>query len=204
MTLPRPIRAVVFDIGNVLVRWDAALAFLPDLGTRAAVDAFLGRVDFSARNLRGDAGERFSDMAGEIADPADRALFSRYLSRYALTIPETVEGTWALMERLRTRGQAIHAITNWSAETWPVGVATHPRLGTAFGVTVVSGQERVLKPDPRIFAILCDRAGLAPADCLFIDDSERNVAGARAFGMEADHFTTPGALEAALTARGLL
>lgn len=198
------IRAIVFDIGNVLVRWDAALAFVPDLGTRAAAEAFLARTDFTARNLRGDAGENFTDMAGEIDDPADRALFAAYVGRYATTIPETIEGTWSLMDRLRGRGLEIHAITNWSAETWPIGVATHPRLGTAFGVTIVSGRERVLKPDPRIFALLCDRAGLAAADCLFIDDSAKNVDGARAFGMQAELFTTPDALEAALAARGLL
>jgi HAD superfamily hydrolase (TIGR01509 family) len=198
------IRAIVFDIGNVLIRWDAALAFLPDLGSRAAAEAFLARTGFAARNLRGDAGENFTDMALEIDDPADRALFAAYVGRYAATIPETIEGTWALIDRLRSRGLQIHAITNWSAETWPIGVATHPRLGTAFGVTVVSGREGVLKPDPRIFALLCDRAGLAPANCLFIDDSAKNIDGARAFGMQAEHFTTPDGLEAALIARGLL
>jgi len=71
-------------------------------------------------------------------------------------------------------------------------------------VTVVSGQDRVLKPQPGIFALLCERASLAPVDCLFIDDSAQNVAGARAFGMDAIHFTTPEALEAALIARGIL
>jgi len=201
--LHAPLRAVVFDIGNVLVRWDARLAFSPPL-TPAATEAFLVRTEFAARNLRADGGARFADLAAEIDDPADRALFATYVDRYADTVPEAIEGTWALLERLRARGLAIHAITNWSAETWPAGVAAHPRLATAFGVTVVSGREGVIKPDPRIFAALCDRAGLAPAECLFIDDSPRNVAGARDFGMQAEHFTAPAALEAALTARGLL
>jgi 2-haloacid dehalogenase len=161
-------------------------------------------VNFPALNLRADGGETFADLAREIADPSDRAVFETYVSRYALSVPHAIEGTWALLDRLRARGLAIHAITNWSAETWPAGVAAHPRLGTAFGVTIVSGQERLLKPDPRIFALLCDRAGVAPSDCLFIDDSPANVAGARAFGMDAELFTTPDALETALTARGLL
>lgn len=197
-------KAVVFDIGNVLVRWDAALAFLPALGTRAAVERFLARIDFPALNLRGDAGERFADLATEIGDPADRAAFATYLPNYARTIQDVIEGTWALIPRLQAQGLQTHAITNWSAETWPVGLATHPRLGRSLGVTIVSGQERVLKPDPRIFALLCDRTGLAAADCLFIDDSAKNVAGARAFGMAAVLFTDPGALEADLAARGLL
>jgi len=80
----------------------------------------------------------------------------------------------------------------------------HPGLETLMGQIVVSGQERVLKPDPEIFAILCERTGLAPQDCLFIDDSNSNVAGARHVGMEAIHFTSPAALEAELTGRRLL
>jgi len=197
-------KAVVFDIGNVLVRWEPQRAFAPALGSVEATDAFLARTDFMARNLRADAGESFADMAAELADPDDRALFANYVGNYSRTVPEAIEGSWALLERLRARGLQIHAITNWSAETWPHGVAVHPRLETAFGVTVISGHERILKPDPRIFALLCNRTGLDAADCLFIDDSQKNVEGARAAGMQAEHFTTPPALEAALTARGLL
>lgn len=195
---------IVFDIGNVLVRWDPVAAFLPELGNREAALAFLARTDFAARNLRGDKGERFADMATEIADPADAALFARYPEIYARTIQEPIEGSFALMDRLRAKGHGIHAITNWSAETWPVGVATHPRLGTSFGVTVVSGEEGVIKPDPAIFALLCERAAVGPSECFFIDDSLANVAGARACGWRAHHFTTPDALEAALIEEGLL
>lgn len=193
---------IVFDIGNVLIRWDARAAF-PALDP-AAAGAFLDRIGFSALNLRGDAGETWAEIARDIADRDDRALFLSYLPNYALAIAQPIEGTWDLLDRLRSGGHAIHAITNWSAETWVTGVATHPRLGTAFATTIVSGRERVLKPDPAIFALLCDRAGVAPETCVFIDDSQGNVAGARAFGMDAIHFTTPAALEAALTERGLL
>lgn len=198
-----PVSAIVFDVGNVLLRWDPALAFAPALGSRDAAEAFLGRIGFAELNLRADGGETFAALADEIEDPQDRALFLSYPDHYALTIAETIEGTWALMQRLRDRGLAIHAITNWSAETWPIGVATHPRLGMSFGTTIVSGQERLLKPDARIYARLCDRAGVAPGACLFIDDSARNVAGARAAGMDAVLFTTPEALETALAERGL-
>ncbi|WP_126975977.1 HAD family hydrolase [Frigidibacter oleivorans] len=197
-------KTIVFDIGNVLVRWQPHLAFVGPLGSHEAAEAFLQRTDFAALNLRADGGERFADLAAEIPDPADRALFAAYPAAYHLTIAEAIEGTWALMDRLRAKGHPIHAITNWSSETWGTGLALHPRLASAFGVTVVSGQERVLKPDPAIFGLLCARAGVAAPDCLFIDDSPKNVAGARAAGMEAIHFTAPEALEAALTERGLL
>lgn len=198
------IDTVVFDIGNVLIRWDAHAAYEERLGDRAAVQAFFDRIDFPALNLRGDAGESFAALAAGCADPQDGALLAAYLALYDRTIREPIEGSWALLERLRARGHAIHAITNWSAETWPVGLACHPRLGTAFGTVIVSGQERMLKPDPAIFALLCARAGVSAGQCLFIDDSAKNVAGARAAGMAAHHFTGPEALEADLIERGLL
>lgn len=195
---------IIFDIGNVLLKWDPAEAFLDDLGSREAVAAFLDRIDFHALNLRADGGETFADLAATLDDPADRALLASYLDNYALTIRETIPGTWVLLDRLRAQGHAIHAITNWSAETWPIGLATHPRLANAFEVTVVSGHEGLLKPDARIFQLLCERAGVAPADCLFIDDTKRNADGARAAGLDGVHFTGPEALEQALLERGLL
>lgn len=197
-------KAVVFDIGNVLIRWDPRLAFAGSLGGMREAAHFLERVGFAGLNLRADAGESFAALAREIADPLDRGLVESYPRVFAQTIAEPIEGTWDLLERLRMRGLQIHAITNWSAETWPTGLATHARLGTAFAVTIVSGREGVLKPDPRIFGLLCERADLAPQDCLFIDDSPANVAGAQDFGMQAELFTAPAALETALKARGLL
>lgn len=197
-------KAVVFDIGNVLVRWDARQAFAARLGGAAQAASFLERIDFAALNLRADGGETFAELARDIPDPQDRAMLESYPQFFAQTIAEPIEGSWDLLERLRDRGLALHAITNWSAETWPVGVRVHPRLGTAFDTLIVSGRERMLKPDPRIFALLCDRAQVAPQNCLFIDDSPKNIAGARDFGMQAEIFTTPETLEGALIARGLL
>jgi HAD superfamily hydrolase (TIGR01509 family) len=196
--------AVVFDIGNVLVRWDARLAFAGATGGLDAAEAFMARIGFDALNLRADGGERFADLAAQIADPADRTIFRSYVENHSLAIAERIDGTWDILDRLRNRGVATHAITNWSAETWPAGLRAHPGLATAFGATVVSGHEGVVKPDPAIFAILCARTGLAPGDCVFVDDNIHNVAGAVAAGMDAIHFTGAAALEAALTARGLL
>ena len=195
---------VVFDIGGVLVEWQPHLAWLDELGSREAVEAFMARIDFPARNLRADSGARFADLAAELDDPDDRRLLASYVDRYPRTVPQAIDETWALLDRLTARGVPVHAITNWSAETWPRGLTVHPRLGTAFGVTVVSGQEGVVKPDARIFEILCERAGVAPEDCVFIDDGPHNAEGARAVGMEGIHFTSPAQLERDLTARGLL
>ena len=196
-------RAVVFDIGGVLIDWRPHLAWRDEL-TEVQTRAFMERVDFTARNGRADAGEQFHDLAAELDDPGDARLLAAYVERYPLTVQDTVPGTWELLDRLREGGTTLHAITNWSAETWPHGLTVHPRLQDVFATTIVSGIEKLSKPDPAIFRLFCDRAALSPEDCLFIDDSAPNVAGARSIGMDAVHFTVASALEKALIERGLL
>ncbi len=197
-------KAVVFDIGGVLVDWKPHLAWAEALGSEDAAHAFIERTDFLARNARGDNGERFADLAQELDDPQDQRLFAAYVGLYTRTVENAIHGTWDVLDRLRAQGTPVHAITNWSAETWPEGLKVHPRLGEVFGTLVVSGQEGVMKPDARIFELLCARAGIAPEECVFIDDGLHNVEGARAVGMDGIHFTTPRALEAELTERGFL
>lgn len=195
---------VVFDIGGVLVDWQPHLAWMEDFGSEEAVRDYLERTDFMARNARADGGERFSDMAKELSDPDDAKLFTRYVERYELTVPNKLQGSWDILHALAERDVPVHAITNWSAETWPHGINAHPELGEVFGTTIVSGQEGIMKPDQRIFDLLCERAGVAPEDCVFIDDSEKNVKGAMDAGWDAIRFTDAPALRAALEQRGLL
>ncbi len=195
---------VVFDIGAVLIDWQPHLAWMDELGSREAVEAFMERIDFRARNTRGDNGERFADLAAEIDDLEDRARLAAYVSLFHKTVPDEIPGTWDVLDRLAERGVPLHAITNWSAETWPEGAKVHPRLDEVFGTLVVSGREKISKPDPRIFELLCTRAGVAPEDCVFIDDGPHNIAGAEAVGMDTILFTDAEALESELEARGLL
>lgn len=194
---------VVFDIGGVLVDWDPVLAWQEDLGPEGA-RAFLARIGFDKINLACDAGASFAVAAAAIADPGDAARLLDYLPRYARTVPHKVAGTWEILRELKARGVPVHAITNWSAETWPEGVKAHPELGEVFGTTIVSGQEGMIKPGTGIYRLLCARAGVAPDACVFIDDGLHNCIGARAAGMDAIHFTGAEALRAALTERGLL
>ena len=199
-------RNIVFDIGNVLVRWNLHAAFAQDFDSPEAIDAYLEQIGFHDWNRRQDGGRPWAEGIAELhARHGDRAHPAvEYPARHALTIAEPIAGTWAILDRLAARGHALYAITNWSSECWPDAQRLHPRLEQVFRDIVVSGREGLLKPDAAIFRILCDRNGLDPATCLFIDDSAANAAGARAFGMDAVTFTTPEALETELTARGLL
>ncbi|WP_170465827.1 HAD family hydrolase [Ruegeria arenilitoris] len=197
-------KAVVFDIGGVLIDWQPHLAWVEALGSEDAAHAFIERTGFRERNARGDNGERFADMAKELDDPQDQSLFAAYVELYTRTVETPIHGTWDVLDQLKAQGIPVHAITNWSAETWPEGLKVHPRLGEVFGTLVVSGQEGVMKPDARIFEMLCERAAIAPQDCVFIDDGLHNVQGAQAVGMDGIHFTSPQALEAALSEWGFL
>lgn len=194
---------VVFDIGAVLVDWQPELAWADELGLDGA-RAFMARIGFDKINLACDAGASFAEAAKEIADPADAARLAAYVERYHLTVPNKITGTWDCLYDLKDRGVAIHAITNWSAETWPVGLKAHPELGEVFGTTVVSGEVGMIKPSVEIYRLLCARAGVSAENCVFIDDGRHNCLGAKAAGMDAIHFTGPETLRDQLQAKGVL
>ena len=157
-----------------------------------------------ALNKRADNGEAFADLALEVTDPGDRQLFNTYISRFQHTVRDAVPGTWSIVDQLLARNVPLHGITNWSAETWPEGLKAHPRLDEIFGTLVISGREKMSKPEPGIYQLLCERADVAPEDCVFIDDGLRNVKGAMDVGMDGIHFTDAAALARELSERGLL
>lgn len=194
---------VVFDIGGVLVNWQPHLAWVDELGEEGA-RAFMDRVSFDKINTACDGGATFAQGADLIEDPADSASLAQYVTRYTRTVPDKLTETWDILYALKDKGVAIHAITNWSAETWPEGLKIHPELGEAFDTTVVSGQIGIMKPSTEIYRTLCGRAKVRPEQCVFIDDGLHNCLGAKAAGMDAIHFTGAVDLRGNLEKRGLL
>lgn len=196
--------AVVFDLGNVLVRWEAARAFDGRL-TDAEVEQFFADVDFPALNLRQDAGRPWHEARAEVArtHPQHAATLDLYVERFAHALPGPVPGSAEVVDDLRAAGVRVLGLTNWSAETYHHAVPAAPVIGRLEAV-VVSGHEGVVKPDPRIFRVLAERHDLDPARTVFTDDSPVNVAGAAALGYQAVLFTSAPALRAELVARGAL
>jgi 2-haloacid dehalogenase len=195
---------VVFDVGNVLIEWDPEHLYrklIPDAAARAD---FLARICTMEWNLEQDRGRRWAAAVAErIALFPDQApLIAAYSDRWHEMVPGEVPGSVAILERLREAGVPLYAITNFSSEKFAEAQARFPFL-TRFIDVVVSAEEGLLKPDPAIYRRLLDRNGLAASDCLFIDDSEKNVIGARAMGMRAHHFRDAAGLAAALRAEGL-
>jgi 2-haloacid dehalogenase len=196
---------LVFDIGGVLIDWNPAYLYRKLLPDEVAVSTFLSEVCTSAWNEQFDAGVPFADGIAELAGryPDQAALIEAYWLRWHEMLGGAVSGTAGILGRLKDAGVPVHAISNWSAETFPRAKEIYPFLG-AFDVLVVSGAEKLVKPDAAIFERFLERAGVRAEECIFIDDNAANIAAAAALGFHTEHFSTAEALEAQLTALGLL
>ncbi|MEM6679691.1 MAG: HAD family phosphatase [Pseudomonadota bacterium] len=195
---------VVFDVGQVLLRWDPMPVLEDVLGGAAALTAFRERVDFMAFHTERDRGRTAVEAVAEMARiaPDYASAVEQLYARWLETIPNAIDETVAVFEALEAAGCPIYGITNFPSEEWRRTVPAYPFLGR-FTDVVVSGDERVVKPDPAIYRLLMERNGLTPETCVFVDDSEKNIRGARAVGMDAIHFTDPSVLVPALRERGL-
>ena len=196
---------VVFDIGNVLIGWDPRVLYRKIFATEDEVAWFLGHVCTPDWNLEQDRGRSFEEAIAETTarHPAYAGAIAAYHHRWAETILGPIAGTVAILDELEAQGTPLYAITNWHQDKFR---ETRGRFSflDRFRDIVVSGDERVVKPDPAIYRLLLDRNGLQASSCVFIDDSPKNVAGAEAVGMKAHHFTSPEALRGYLTGAGVL
>jgi 2-haloacid dehalogenase len=196
---------VVFDIGNVLIRWEPRALYRQIFATEEEVEWFLGNVCTTEWNHEQDRGRSFEAGIAELTVrfPQHAEAIAAYHHRWSETILGPIDGTVAILEQLSAQATPLYAITNWHQDKFRETRARYPFLGL-FRDIVVSGDEGLVKPDREIFQLLLDRNGLSAGDCLFIDDSPRNVEGAAAAGMKAHHFTGPGSLHSALVAQGIL
>ncbi|YAL81979.1 HAD family hydrolase [Dermacoccaceae bacterium W4C1] len=202
---PTPADAVVFDLGNVLIRWDPAPAVAAAVGEERA-QRFLAEFDFTAWNIEQDRGRSFAD--GEAAAIRTHPQFEQeiraYRPHFEQAMTGEIEDTVAVLKELHAAGVPLFALTNFSAELIGVALDKFDFLDL-FEDIVVSGEEECIKPDPEIFEELESRvlhvAGLD--DCIFIDDSEANVLAAQAHGMDAILFTDTGHLREDLRVRGM-
>lgn len=197
---------VVWDVGRVLVEWDLALLYRDAIPDAAARARFVAEVVSEEWHGQHDAGVPWSDMVpARIAQfPQHAALIARYASHWMDSIPGPVAGTHDLVRRLGARTVPQYAITNFGVDAWALFRPTFPILDHCRDI-VVSGAERLIKPDPAIFELAAQRFGQTPETMLFIDDNAANIATARALGWHTHHFTQgAAALEADLVRYGLL
>jgi 2-haloacid dehalogenase len=196
---------VTFDLGGVLIDWDPRYLYRSMFDDEAEMERFLAEVTTQEWNTQQDAGRPWAEAVEVLTAefPDHRDLIEAYHLRWHETLGDAIEGTVEILAELRDRGFRLLALSNWSAETFPVARRRYPFLAWFEGI-VISGEVGVAKPDERIFLTLIDRHDIEPSRTVFIDDSEPNVRAAEALGFVAVRYAGSAALRAQLEMLGLL
>ena len=193
------IDTVIFDIGNVLYRWDLRCLFEKLIDDPEELDWFLAHVVTPEWHFQHDAGRSFAAMVAErsreFPQYADHIL--AYSRRFAETIPGPVDGMLGIVRALAEKAIPLFAISNFGAESWAQFRPTAP-IFDLFADIVISGEEKLIKPDSSIFELALDRFGRRAGQCLFVDDRQDNIAAADAVGMAGHHFQDALRLESEL------
>ena len=178
-------RNIIFDFGNVLVQWHPERVYGEYFGDEAKAWWFLRHVADLDWRQRIDAGESQDACIAELKarQPEYAEAIELYRSHWREMLTGEMPGMRELLIELRVKGYEIYGLTNWSMETFPEA-REHFGILQLIDRYVVSGAERLVKPDPRLFRVLLDRYGLKAEECTFVDDNPDNVAAARALGME--------------------
>jgi 2-haloacid dehalogenase len=201
----RPPTTVIFDLGGVLIDWDPRHLYRSLFADEASMEAFLAEVATPAWNERQDAGRPWAEAIAELVErhPDQRELIEAFHARWPEMLAGPIEGTVDLLSELRKTDLRLYALSNWSAETFPIARRQFPFLGWFDGI-VISGDVGSLKPDAEIFERLVARYAIDPATAVFIDDSPVNVEAARRLGFVALRFVDAPALRHDLEELSLL
>ncbi|WBO22375.1 HAD family hydrolase [Sphingomonas abietis] len=201
----RPI-AVVFDVGNVLVDWNPRAFFARHIPDTDRLDRFLGEVATLEWHTQHDAGRDFAETSAELIAryPHEAENIRRWGEAFGDTIGALLPGMAELVADLDAAGVPLYAITNFSHEFWPPFRAREAALFDRFRDILVSGEVRLIKPDPAIYALALTRFGLAPGEGLFVDDRADNIAAGEQAGFPGHLFRDATTLRGALEGYGLL
>ena len=202
--MPQPVDAIIFDVGNVLYQWDIRHLYAQLIDDPLELDHFVTTIVTPEWHFQHDAGRPLAEMVDELTArfPEHATLIAQYVPRWLETIPGPVPGMIDLAERLALLGYPLFGITNFGVEFWDMFRPTAP-IFDLFRDIVVSGAEKLVKPDPAIYHLAIARFAIDPARTLFIDDREDNVASAIACGLQGHVFRNIATLEAELATLGV-
>ncbi len=198
-------KTLVFDLGGVLINWDPRHLYRKLIDDEDGIDIFLAEICNSEWNVKQDAGRPLAEATAERVAlfPEKKSLIEAFYDRWEEMLGGEITETVEILRELKTRGEPLYALTNWSGETFPIALQRYDFLQWFEG-TLVSGDEKMAKPDPAIFHLLLNRYGLQAQDCLFIDDSKINIEAAIKIGFDTHHFTSANQLRQYLTQGNLL
>ena len=195
--------AIVFDLGGVLIDWNRQYLYRGMFdGDEAELNNFLTTVCPLEWNAKQDAGRSFAEAIAERVHlfPEYTPYIQAYFSRWQEMIGGEITGTVHVLSALRDKGYPLYALSNWSAETYPL-VRKRFEFFNWFREVILSGEEKIAKPDPAIYNILLHRINREAQQCLFIDDSEQNILAAKQLGFQTILYSSTEALYSELIGR---
>jgi 2-haloacid dehalogenase len=188
------IKTIIFDLGGVLIDWNPEYLYLDIFGgDRVKMNAFFELVCTMDWNENQDAGYPLAQATEDriALFPEYEILIKKYYGQWEEMLGEAISGSVQVLKKLIDNPKfRVVALTNWSAETFPVALKRFDFLHWFEGI-VVSGTEKTRKPYSEIYQITLDRFNIDPSEALFIDDNLRNIKGAKALGINGIHFSTP-------------
>lgn len=198
-------KAVVFDVGRVLFQWQLRALFEKVIGDEAELEWFLANVITEEWHFQHDRGRSLVDMVPErIAEfPEYEAPIMAYKNRFNETVTGPVDGVHDIVRRLHLANAPLYCLTNFGHEFWEGFRPTEP-IFDLFEDIIVSGTEKVAKPEARIYELVEERSGRTGADLFFTDDNPANIDAAKIRGWDAHVFTGASALQAQLRSSGFL
>jgi 2-haloacid dehalogenase len=198
-------KIIVFDLGGVLIDWNPRYMYRKIFDNENDMDLFLSEVCTPEWNIQQDAGRSLAEATAEriALFPQKQSLIEAFYDRWEEMLSGEIVETVEILRELKSRGETLYALTNWSDETFPIALQRFDFLHWFEG-TLVSGSENLAKPDPAIFHLLLHRYNLQAENCLFIDDSKTNIEAAANIGFETHHFTEAGQLRRELVQKSLL
>ncbi len=198
------IEAIVFDFGGVLIDWNPKYVYKKIFNDDEKMNWFLSNVCTNEWNLEQDRGRPFAEGTGILKKTFPE--YSEHIDAYYNNWPQMLKGeiaeTVAILKELKTKFK-VYGLTNWSAETFPVALEQFSFLKLFDGI-VVSGVEKMIKPDKKFFELLLNRYDIKAENCVFIDDNELNIAAANELGFHAIHFTSAESLRRELKSLHLI
>ncbi len=199
------IKNIVFDFGGVLVDWNPRYLFGKLFDKEEEMEYFLAEICNDEWNVQQDAGRSLTEATRILQNrhPEYKEMIGRYYDDWEVMLNDEIKENSKLIEVLKRKEYRLYGLTNWSGETFPIAYNRYHFFKEFDGI-VVSGEEKLVKPDKRIFQLLLDRYGIDAADSLFIDDNIKNTLVAEEFGFKTIHFGAGVNLEKLLVGMGVL
>ncbi|MEO6290619.1 MAG: HAD family phosphatase [Ginsengibacter sp.] len=187
------IKAIIFDLGGVLIDWNPRYVYRDIFDDEEKIDWFFENICTHDWNEKQDAGRSLEEATQELVEkfPEYENEVRAYYGRWEEMLGGPIHDTVAILRSIREADKYnLYALTNWSAETFPVALERYDFLKWFDGL-VMSGEEKTRKPFADIYHTLLSRFKVDPAEALFIDDSLRNIQGAGEVGINGIHFHSP-------------